>query len=84
MNNIVMKVINCNGGVQALSTTPLVASVTVSCPPTNGGTVQFMVEGGNWVPWQPGEWHEFESVNLAELKLSGTPGDIVTVVGGTW
>ena len=36
------------------------------------------------VPWVPGEWHEFNRVNLAEVQVKGTPGDIVTVVGGTW
>ena len=39
---------------------------------------------GEPVPWVAGEWHDFWSVNLNEIVIKGTPGDVVTVIGGTW
>lgn len=84
MNNVVMKTINLNGAWQALSATPLIASVTVSCPPTNTAVAYFLGDGGAAVPWQQGEWHEFKNVDLSTIKVTGTPGDVVTVIGGTW
>ncbi|MFO8015096.1 MAG: hypothetical protein R6X20_17550, partial [Phycisphaerae bacterium] len=66
----------------AASTT--VASVTISCPPANAGTVYFKGDDGSDVPWVPGEWHSLVRVNLAEIEVKGTPGDVITLVGGTW
>lgn len=84
MNNIIMKVINLDSGWHALSPTPLIASVTISCPPTNTAPVHFIGDGGSVVPWQQGEWHEFKNVDLSTIKVTGTAGDIITVIGGTW
>jgi len=36
------------------------------------------------VPWQPGEWHSFPRINLADLQVRGQVGDRITLVGGTW
>jgi hypothetical protein len=62
----------------------LVASVDVSAPPTNSGLVYFLGTDGQDVPWTAGEWHSLTRVDLSQIQAKGTPGDILTVVGGTW
>lgn len=84
MNNVIMRKIAVTAGYQPLSDRKLVASVTISCPPTNAAPVYFRGDDNTDVPWVPGEWHEFWSVNLNEIVIKGTPGDVVTVIGGTW
>ena len=84
MNNVVMRKIVVTGSYQPLSAQSLIASVTISTPPTNAGTVDFLGDDGTDVPWISGEWHELRSVDLSQIKVKGTPGDVVTVVGGTW
>lgn len=84
MNNTVMREITVTGTYQPLSTSPLVASVTISTPPSNLSNVLFQGDNGSHVPWVPGEWHDFRSIDLALVKVKGTPGDVVTVIGGTW
>jgi len=84
MNNIVMRKITVTADYQPLVSGSLVASVTISTPPTNSGNVLFKGDDGSDVPWVPGEWHEFRSIELASIQVKGTPGDVVTVVGGTW
>jgi len=84
MHNIVMRKITVTGEYQPLVSASLVASVTISTPPTNAGDVLFKGDDGSDVPWVPGEWHQFESIDLAAIEVKGTPGDVVTVVGGSW
>ena len=84
MNNVVMRKITVTGEYQPLVSASLVASVTVSTPPTNSGNVLFKGDDGSDVPWVPGEWHELRSIDLAGIQVKGTPGDVVTAVGGTW
>jgi len=84
MNNVVMRKITVTGDYQPLISGSLVASVTISTPPTNAGNVLFKGDDGSDVPWVPGEWHEFRSVELATIQVKGTSGDVVTLVGGTW
>jgi len=52
--------------------------------PTNAGSVLFRGDDGSDVPWVAGEFHHLVSIDLARLFVKGTPGDAVTVVGGTW
>lgn len=84
MNNTIMRNISVTADWQPLSNERLVASVTISTPPTNAAAVVFRGDDGSEVPWQPGEWHEFRSVNLAEIFIKGQVGDRVTAIGGTW
>jgi len=83
MNNVLMKKIVLTAEYQRLSDASLVASVTISCPPLNAGSATFKVDSDE-VPWVPGEYHEFRSIDLFDIQVKGTPGDIVTVIGGTW
>lgn len=84
MNNMVMRKIAVTGTYQALSDRRLIASATLACLPTNAEVVLFQGDDGSEVPWVPGEWHEVRRVNLNEILVKGTPGDVVTVIGGTW
>ena len=84
MNNFIMRKIDVTGSYQPLVTDSLVGTVTISCPPTNTTPVQFKGDDGSDVPWLAGEWHELHSVDLAEIQVKGTPGDVVTIVGGSW
>jgi hypothetical protein len=84
MNNVIMRKIILTADYQPLASQSLVGSVTISAPPGNAGNVSFKGDDGSDVPWIPGEWHTFRSVDLSAIQAKGTPGDTVTVVGGTW
>ena len=84
MNNFVMRKIDVTASYQPLAANKTVVSVTISAPPTNSDNVLFKGDDGTEVDWIPSEWHTFKSVNLAEIEIKGTPGDVVTIVGGTW
>ena len=84
MNNVIMRRIGVTADYQPLSERRMVASATLSCPPTNSGPIHFRGDDGSDVPWLPGEWHDFWNVNLAGIVVKGTPGDVVTIIGGTW
>jgi len=83
MNNTILRQIDLTEEFQPLAFTQTVASVTISAPPTNAGNV-LLRNGEGQVEMIPGEWQEFHRVNLAELEVKGTAGDVVTIVGGTW
>ena len=84
MNNIIMRKVTVTAVYTALLATKLIGSVTISCLPTNTGSVLFKGDDGLDVPWLPGEWHTFKSVDLASIQVKGNPGDLITIVGGTW
>ena len=84
MNNVVMRKITAAAVYTPLVTSRRIASVTLSALPTNTGTVLFKGDDGLDVPWFPGNWHDFPSVNLADIQIKGNVGDAITIVGGTW
>jgi hypothetical protein len=84
MNNLVQRRIPLTEDWQPLSAVPLVATADISCPPMNAGLVYFQGDDGSEVPWIPGEWHQFFSVDLSAIRVRGSVGDAVTVIGGTW
>ena len=84
MNNVMMRKVDVTAEFAALATKKTVASVTISCLPGNADNVIFKGDTGDEVPWVPGEWHAFQRIDLAEVEIKGTVGDVVTVVGGTW
>jgi len=83
-NNSITKSVTVTADYALLSAASMVVSVEISCPPSNVGNVTFRDGAGNECEWVPGEWHEFRSIDLAELQVKGTAGDKVTIVGGTW
>jgi len=84
MNNVVMRTVTVTGEYQPLVSERLVASVTISCPPSNIGSVIFEGDDGSEVAWIPGQWETFQSIDLASIRVKGNSGDVVTIVGGTW
>jgi hypothetical protein len=86
MNNVILRKVVVTTAWQPLSPSKLVASVTISTPPTNAATVLFRTKGepAHEVPWVPGEWHDFKRVNLADIEVKGAANDLVSVTGGTW
>ena len=73
-----------NAGYQPIAGSRLVASGTLSAPVTNAAVAYVRGDDGSDVPLEQGEWHEFVSVDLAGIQVKGTPGDVVTFLGGTW
>ena len=84
MHNLVQRRVTVTADWQLISEVSLVASVDVSCLPQNVGLVWFQGDDGSEVPWLPGEWHQFQRIDLGALRVRGTPGDTLTVIGGTW
>lgn len=84
MNSIVMRRIVVTAEYQPLSASRLVGSFEVSAIPSNSTSIVFRGDDGSDVPWVPGEFHHFQRIDLARLSVKGTPGDAVTVIGGTW
>jgi hypothetical protein len=84
MHNVIMRQIAVTAQYQPLASQPLVGSVTISAPPSNAQNVLFLGDDGSDVPWVPGEWHDFQRVDLSKIRVKGTAGDTITIIGGTW
>ena len=84
MNNVFLRKIDVTEEYTPLASERIVLTVTISAPPTNAANVFFKGDDGSDVPWVAGEYHSFSSINLAELQVKGTPGDVITIIGGTW
>lgn len=84
MNNTVMRKVVVTATYQPLVAQQLIATVEVSALPSNAGPVFFLGDDGSDVPWIAGEYHTLKQINLSDIKIKGTPGDAVSVVGGTW
>ena len=82
MNNPIMRKIVVAAEYQALPS--IRGTFEVSTAPANAGVVFFKGDDGSDVPWVAGEYHYFERINLSSLQVKGTPGDVVTVIGGSW
>jgi hypothetical protein len=83
MKNVVMLRIDLTATYRPLSEKSLVASVDINAPPSNAGPVFFRGQDGKDVPWCSGQWHRLTHVDLSEIFVKGSIGDVVTVVGGT-
>ena len=84
MNNVIMRKIEVSENYTPLASEKTVCTVTISAPPSNAGNVFFKGDDGSDVFFVPSEWHTFYSINLADIQVKGTPGDVLSLVGGTW
>ena len=84
MNNVIMRAVPVTEEYAPLSAVSLVGSVTISTPPSNANDVFFLGDDGSDVLWVAGSWWEFKTVDLSKIFVKGTPGDVVSVIGGTW
>ncbi|MCL2701963.1 MAG: hypothetical protein FWE88_09785 [Phycisphaerae bacterium] len=79
-----MRTCSVTAEYQPLSAVSLIGSVTISALPSNTGDVFFRGDDGSDVWWPRGCWFCFHSVDLSNIFVKGTPGDAVSVIGGTW
>lgn len=84
MNNLIARVIPVTAQYQPLTSARVVATISLTARPSNANPVYLQGDTGQDVPLAAGEWHTFEHINLAEIRIKGTAGDTVTVIGGTW
>ncbi len=82
--NVVMRKVVLTSEYQPLSQNHEVVSVEISAMPCNAANAFFKGDTGDDVPWIPGEFHSFRNVDLSSIQAKGTPGDVVTVIGGSW
>ncbi len=85
MNNAILRTLAVTVEFRPLSPRDVeVATVDITAPPSNQGPVIFTGDDGSTVAWIPGEYHTLVRVNLGAIRVRGTPGDVLTLVGGTW
>ncbi len=84
MNSTIMRRIEVTNDYRPISTVPLIGSFEISAVPGNTASVLFRGDDGSDVPWVQGEFHVLQRVDLSRILVKGTPGDVVTVIGGTW
>lgn len=82
-NNPIFKTIDVTDEAQPLAAARLVGKVCISCPPGNAHNVTFAGPGAGESIWIPGEWHDFEAVDLNSITVVGTAGDHVKIDGET-
>jgi hypothetical protein len=83
MNNVIMRSQTVTTSYVPLAESETICSCTISVP-LGSSVVYFEGDDGSEVPWQGGEYHRFQSIDLSEIRIKGTAGDTVTIVGGTW
>jgi len=84
MHNIIIRTVPVTAEYQPLSAVSLVGSVTISVPPTNVGNTFFRGDDGSDVFWPRCSWFDFQRIDLSQIFVKGAPGDVITVIGGTW
>lgn len=84
MNTVIQRKIDVTPDYQPISANRLIGTFDISCLPTNAGDVFFEGDDGSDVPWSAGEWHQLIRVDLSSIRIKGTIGDSITVVGGTY
>ena len=82
-NNLILRTVEVTTNYTPLSTKPLVGTVDVSTPPNNSGPVFFKAGATEEAWFLPGEFHCFARAPIHEILVKGTPGDTVTIIGGT-
>ncbi|MBN2377058.1 MAG: hypothetical protein JXD22_11695 [Sedimentisphaerales bacterium] len=84
MNNVIARKIAVTASYAALSSSSEVVTVTLSALTSNSHDVYLEGDTGDDVPLIAGEWHTLKSVDLSRVKIKGTVGDYVSIIGGTW
>ncbi len=83
-NQIISRTAIVTASDVALNATKLVVGhCEITCPTDNTGNVTFTDDDSNTAEWEPGEWKEFNSIDLNKILIKGTAGDKVTIVGDT-
>lgn len=64
-----------------LSSVPLISDFVITALDTNVAAVYFAGDDGTDVKVAVNNWFEFRGVDLASLRMKGTAGDKVTIIG---
>ena len=84
-NNLILRRIEVTEEWKPLSPVPLVGTVDVSAPPTNSGPVFIRAGVDEEAYLIPAEFHCFQRVALDQVEVrSDTPGNELTLIGGSW
>ena len=78
MNNVVMRKITVTGEYQPLVSSSLVASVTISTPPTNAGDVLFKGDDGSDVPWVANDMDRTQTAVRQQIGEILAEADVAT------
>ena len=84
MNNLIARKYDLTTSYQPLASSRTVVTVTLSAPPDNVDPAYILGDTGQDIPLVPGEWHILHHVNLADIQVKGSVGDMITLNGGTW
>ena len=84
MNNIIARKIDLTADFSPLATKRTIATITITSPLSNSDVIYLRGDTAQEVPLSPGEHHTLRRVNLADIQVKGSVGDILTLVGGTW
>jgi len=83
-NNVILRVMELTETFRPLADRPLIGTVTISAPPSNSGPVFLRAGPGEEAYLINGEHHLMHRIDLFSLAARGTPGDVLTIIGGTW
>lgn len=78
--NVYMKSVNLSAAWTPLSGTPLVMNATLIASAKNAADMDARFRGGTAAKWPPGAAAIFEGVDLSEIEVKGTSGDLALVV----
>ena len=84
MNNMIARKVDLTADYQPLADRRTVVSGTLSATPGNSDTAYLLGDTGQDIPLIPGEWHTLYHVDLSQIQIKGSVGDILTFNGGTW
>lgn len=82
MSNLISRKFAVNGVFRPVSATPLVLTCELVAAPENNANVYLQGDDGAEVPLVPGQFHSLYGVDLNTVKVKGTAGDFVLIVGG--
>ena len=83
-NNLILRVVELTEEFKPLSSQSLIGTVTISAPPSNTGPV-FLRAGPGEEAWLVnGECHLLHRIELSSLEAKGAPGNVLTIIGGSW
>jgi len=86
VNNAIMRSFEITNGAvfEPIIAESVRGTAEISCPPSNTDNVVFEGDDGSSVEWEPGEYHDFVNIDFSTIKVKGTNGDKVTIIGGSW
>ncbi len=79
-----MRSIALGAAWQRLADERAVLTATLTAAPANAQPALVRVDGGAPASWPKGVANTFVGVDLSRVEVSGTSGDSMLVVGGTW